>query len=71
MHINIDGALMAGTKYVSGQTSAKRVVEEALRLLIEILRQQNITTAFGKYRWSGNPARSRAGRGIGRSMRLK
>jgi hypothetical protein len=38
-------------------------VEEALRLMIRLRRQRNVDAAFGKYRWHGNLARSRLGRG--------
>ena len=71
MYINIDNVLMAEARKVSGQTSSKKVVEEALRLFIKMRQQRNMIGAFGKYRWSGDLARSRSTREIGRAMRLK
>ena len=38
-------------------------VEEALRLLVRLRRQQEVGAAFGKFRWHGNLPRSRKGRG--------
>ncbi len=37
----------------------KQTVEQALRLMIRLRRQQEVGAAFGKYRWRGNLARSR------------
>jgi hypothetical protein len=39
----------------------RRRVDEALRLLIRLRRQQDVGAAFGKYRWRGGLARSRSG----------
>ena len=41
----------------------KQTVEEALRLMIRLHRQHEVDAAFGSYRWRGNLARSRTGRG--------
>lgn len=46
-----------------GQTK-KQTVEQALRLLVRLRRQDDVGAAFGKYRWRGDLARSRKGRGI-------
>lgn len=64
-NIDIDDALMTEAQKASGQPTKKAVVEEALRLMIK-LRQQKVAfdTMFGKYRWHGNLARSRRGRGL-------
>jgi Arc/MetJ family transcription regulator len=61
-NIEIDDALMTQAQKASGQTTKKRTVEEALRLLIRLRRQADVGAAFGKYRWRGNLARSRRGR---------
>jgi Arc/MetJ family transcription regulator len=58
-NIEIDDTLMAEAQ------NKKRTVEQALRLLIRLHRQQEVDLAFGKYRWRGNLARSRKGRGTG------
>jgi Arc/MetJ family transcription regulator len=62
-NIDIDDRLMAEAQEVSGQASKKQTVEQALRLMIRLRRQQEVGAAFGKYRWRGNLARSRKGRG--------
>jgi Arc/MetJ family transcription regulator len=61
--IEIDDALMAEAQKASGQTK-KQTVEQALRLLVRLRRQDDVGAAFGKYRWRGDLARSRRGRGI-------
>jgi Arc/MetJ family transcription regulator len=64
MNIDIDDALMAQARKASGQATDKQTVEQALRLLVRLNRQQDVRRAFGKYRWRGKLARSRMGRGI-------
>jgi Arc/MetJ family transcription regulator len=64
-NIEIDDALMAQAQEASGHATKKQTVEEALRLMIRLRRQQDVGRAFGKYRWRGNLARSRKGRGTG------
>jgi Arc/MetJ family transcription regulator len=63
-NIDIDDKLMAEAQKVSGIATKKQTVEEALRLMVRLRRQQEVRSAFGKYRWRGNLARSREGRGI-------
>jgi Arc/MetJ family transcription regulator len=62
-NIDIDEALMAEAQKLSGCASKKATVEQALRLMIRLRRQPEVDAAFGKYRWRGNLARSRRGRG--------
>jgi Arc/MetJ family transcription regulator len=62
-NIEIDDALMAQAQRASGHATKKQTVEEALRLMIKLRRQQEVNAAFGQYRWRGNLARSRKGRG--------
>ncbi|HUZ32588.1 MAG TPA: type II toxin-antitoxin system VapB family antitoxin [Xanthobacteraceae bacterium] len=64
-NIEIDDDLMAKAQKASGLSTKKQTVEEALRLMIKLRRQRQIGAAFGKYRWRGDLARSREGRGIG------
>jgi Arc/MetJ family transcription regulator len=64
-NIEIDDSLMAEAQKVSGHATKKQTVEQALRLLIRLRQQQDVDQAFGKYRWRGNLARSRKGRGTG------
>jgi Arc/MetJ family transcription regulator len=63
-NIEIDDALMTEAQKVSGHATKKQTVEEALRLMVRLRRQKEVDAAFGKYRWRGNLARSREGRGI-------
>jgi Arc/MetJ family transcription regulator len=56
--IEIDDLLMAEAQKASGHATKKKTVEQALRLLIRLRRQQEVDAAFGKYRWRGNLARS-------------
>ena len=63
-NIEIDDALMAEAQKASGHATKKKTVEEALRLMVRLHRQREADAAFGKYRWRGNLARSREGRGI-------
>jgi Arc/MetJ family transcription regulator len=63
-NIEIDDTLMAEAQKACGCATKKQTVEEALRLLVRLRRQQEVASAFGKYRWRGNLARSRQGRGI-------
>jgi Arc/MetJ family transcription regulator len=61
-NIEIDDTLMAEAQKASGQASKKQTVEDALRLMVRMRRQQEVDAAFGKYRWRGDLARSRRGR---------
>jgi len=61
-NIEIDDTLMAEAQKASGHATKKQTVEQALRLMIRLRRQQEVDLAFGKYRWHGNLARSRKGR---------
>ena len=62
--IEIDDDLMAEAQKASGQVTKKQTVEQALRLLVRLRRQSGVGTAFGHYRWRGDLAKSRKGRGI-------
>lgn len=64
-NIEIDDSLMAQAQKACGHPTKKQTVEEALRLMIRLRRQKEVASAFGKYRWRGNLARSRKGRGVG------
>jgi Arc/MetJ family transcription regulator len=64
-NIEIDDMLMAEAQKASGQPTKKQTVEQALRLMIRLRRQQQVGAAFGTYRWRGNLARSRNGRAAG------
>jgi len=59
--IEIDDKPLAQAQKAAGQATKKQTVEQALRLMIGSRRQHEVGTAFGKYRWRGNLARSRNG----------
>jgi len=62
-NIEIDDTLMAEAQKAFGQVTKKQTVEQALRLMNKLRRQREVDAAFGKYRWRGNLARCRKGRG--------
>jgi Arc/MetJ family transcription regulator len=64
-NIEIDDDLMREAQKASGQATKKQTVEDALRLMIRLRQQSEVDAAFGRYRWRGNLARSRTGRGAG------
>jgi Arc/MetJ family transcription regulator len=64
IRIEIDDALLADAQRISGCATSQETVEEALRLMIRLRRQRDVGAAFGEYRWRGNLARRRKGRGI-------
>ena len=63
-NIEIDDMLMAEAQKAAGQATKKDTVEQALRLMVRLKKQRDVALAFGKYRWRGNLARSRRGRGV-------
>lgn len=63
-NIEIDDALMAEAQKASGHATKKATVEAALRLLLKLRRQKDADRAFGRYRWRGDLARHRQGRGV-------
>jgi Arc/MetJ family transcription regulator len=63
-NIEIDDTLMAEAQKAAGQATKKDTVEQALRLMVRLKKQREVALAFGKYRWHGNLARSRRGRGV-------
>ena len=62
-NIDIDDALLAEARKLSGLATKKATVEEALRMLIRLKRQKEVEKAFGKYPWHGDLGESRRGRG--------
>jgi len=62
-NIDIDDALLNEARKLSGQTTKKATVEEGLRLLIRLRRQEEVRKARGRYPWIGNLEESRKGRG--------
>jgi Arc/MetJ family transcription regulator len=64
-NIEIDDSLMAQAQKASGHATKKQTVEQALRLMVRLRQQRDVDADFGKYRWRGNLARTRKGRGGG------
>jgi Arc/MetJ family transcription regulator len=62
-NIDIDDTLLAEARKLSGQPTKKGAVEEGLRLLIKLRRQEEVRGVLGKYPWSGDLDASRKGRG--------
>lgn len=62
-NIEIDDKLMAEAQKVSGLATKRQTVEQALRLMVRLRRQQEVNAVFGRYRWRGDLTRSRKGRG--------
>ena len=63
-NIDIDDMLMTQAQKACGEATKKKTVEQALRLMIRLQRQQKVDEAFGKHRWRGNLACGRKGRGV-------
>jgi Arc/MetJ family transcription regulator len=61
-NIEIDDELMQEAMRSSGKRTKRAVVEEGLRLLIQIRGQSKLRRLRGKARWEGNLGTSRAGR---------
>jgi Arc/MetJ family transcription regulator len=53
-NIVIDPQLMAEALRLSGAPSKRQVVEDSLRLLIQVKRQEQIRRVRGKLRWTGD-----------------
>lgn len=53
-NVVIDDDLMKSALKQSGLKTKKAVIEEGLRLLVEIKRQSNAKAFRGKLKWSGN-----------------
>jgi Arc/MetJ family transcription regulator len=53
-NIVIDDKLMSEALSLSGAPSKRRVVEDCLRLMIQLKRQERVRAARGKLRWRGN-----------------
>ncbi len=53
-NVVIDDELMKSALKQSGLKTKKAVIEEGLRLLVELRRQSNVKEFRGKLMWSGN-----------------
>ena len=53
-NIVIDPKLMGEALKLSGASTKRQVVEDSLKLLIQVKRQERIRKARGKLKWVGN-----------------
>ena len=58
-NIVIDDDLMQQASSLSGLPTKREIVEEGLRLLVQIKQQEKIRSARGKLKWNGDLAKSR------------
>lgn len=61
-NIDIDDKLMSEALKVSGYSTKKETVEEALKLLVRRSRQQQIRNMRGKLKWEGDLDEMRGGK---------
>ena len=62
-NIDIDDRLVAEAMAVTGLSTKKAVVEEALRRLIRLKREEETLSLYGTVDWDGDLEQSRLGRG--------
>lgn len=58
-NVVVDDNLMRTALELSGYKTKKKVIEEGLRLLIQLSRQEKTRVFRGKLRWTGNLAEVR------------
>ncbi len=61
-NIHIDDELMSEALRETGLPTKRAVVEEGLKLLIQLKRQERVLDYFGKIPWEGDLDQSRLGR---------
>ncbi len=61
-NIDIDDDLMRAAMRASGATTKRAVVEQGLRMLIDVRGQRAIKHLRGKVQWTGDLSASRLGR---------
>jgi len=63
-NIEIDDKLMKDVLRVTGHATKRAAVEEGLRTILKLRRQEGIRQLRGKIKWTGNLDESREGRNI-------
>ena len=53
-NVEIDDELMRRAMKASGKATKKAAVEEALRLVVQLKKQEGILKLFGKVQWDGD-----------------
>jgi Arc/MetJ family transcription regulator len=61
-NVEIDDELLRRAMALSGKPTKKAAVEEALRMVVQLKRQEGISKLFGKVRWEGSLDEMRASR---------
>jgi len=61
-NVEIDDELMRQAMRASGKSTKRAVVEEALRFVVQLKRQEGILKLFGKVQWEGDLDEMRASR---------
>jgi len=61
-NISIDDKLMDSALKISGLSTKKDVVEEALRLLVQVKKQSRLKKLKGKLKWEGDLDEMRTGK---------
>ena len=59
-NIIINDKLMSAALKTSGHSTKKEVVEEALKLLVQVKKQSRLKTLRGKLKWEGDLEKMRA-----------
>lgn len=65
-NIDIDENLIQEAMKLTGITTKKAAVEEALRQMVSLKKQERIKELRGKFKWEGNLDEMREGRDFGR-----
>ena len=61
-NVILDEDLVNRARQLTGIKTKKQVIQEALRLLIQLREQENVRALRGKLRWDGNLEELRQGR---------
>jgi len=61
-NIVLDDELLERARKLTGLTTKRAVVEEALRLLVKLREQEGVRSLRGRLRWEGDLSQMREGR---------
>jgi len=61
-NIVLDDELLERARRLTGLTTKRAVVEEALRLLVKLREQEGVRSLRGRLRWEGDLSQMREGR---------
>ena len=63
-NVVLDDQLVATAMKLTGLKTKRAVLDEALRTLVRLRKQTDLRKLYGKLRWEGDLAKSRAGRNL-------